>query len=362
MGIPFWKSVLFFLSIAVFSGYLFPSQRELGMYFSMSNNFNKARFYLEKQFHKDPSDENNSKRYLLALIYNGEYALFDRVSKKLLAQMPDSLWLNEVMANHFEDKMWFREASGHWFKMLEADPKQVDVWDKIVSYCIQSKNTDLLIRVYELAKARTRFKEDIYEELGRLYCLKKMAAEAERTYKEWLEHVPNSIRAKVKLAEIFEYEGKADDALRIYRDISDKNPKRKEYAMRVIERLIYYKRGEELMSTLESYSKRFPDEEDFPKMLSDLYLRMGKREESVEMLKAFYEKHPKYCKALASIGEIYYSMGDLERAKEYLRKYHEKIEGDYHSHHVLGDVLSALGDENGSQREYRQALELIRER
>jgi len=362
MGIPFWKSALFFIAVTVFSGYLFPSQRELGMYYSASKNFNNARFYLEKQYHKDPGDENNARRYLRALIYNGEYALFERVTKKLLPENPNAFWLNEIMADYFEDKMDFREAGGYWFKLLAKDPEQGEVRDKIVSYCLRDKNTDLLIRVYEMEKARLPFNAEIYGELARLYCLKRMPGKAEKIYLEWLRQTPGDAGVSAKLAEVYECEGKADEALALYREIADRNPKNKEYALRVIEKLIFYKRGEELLDTLDQYTKRFPDSEEFPKMLADFYLRLGKREESVRMLKAFYETHPEYHKALASLGEIYFSMGNFTEARDTLRKYHEKTDGDYHSHHVLGDVLAALGDENGSRREYRQALDFIRER
>jgi len=360
MGIALWKSLFFFVSVGIFSVYLFPTQRQLGLLFSRAHDFNQARFYLEKQFHRDPGDEKNTQRYLEALVYEGQNTLFERATKSLEKSYGNRLWFNKIQADFYEARMQFKEASGYWLEMIRLAPNSESVREKLISYYFYSKNSDALLSLYEFMKEHSRFNPDLYEEMTRLCFLKKLPGEAERICREWLAQAPHEAKIKLKLAEIDEYEGKINEALAIYREVADEYPQNRGYAMRTVERLFFYKRGEELLQVLEIYSKRFPDEEEFFRLLSELYMRSGRKADALQLLMTLHERNPSMHKLLETIAEIHYASGNFPEAEDYLVKYHEQTGGTYHSHHVLGDVLAALGDSKGSEKEYREALDLLR--
>ncbi|HNV86966.1 MAG TPA: tetratricopeptide repeat protein [Candidatus Omnitrophota bacterium] len=360
MGIAFWKSLLFFLGVGIFSVYLFPTQRQLGLLLSKARDFDQARFYLEKQFHRDPGDVRNTQRYLKALMYDEQDVLFERAARMLEKSYGDQLWFNEIQADFYESKMQFEKASGYWLKMIRLDPRLETVREKLISHYFYSRDSDGLLNLYEFEKGHAAFNPRLYEELVRLCLLKKLPEKAALICREWLEHSPRDAKIQLRLAEIREYEGKTDEALAIYRQVADEYPQNRAYAAQVVDRLFFYKRGAELLRVLEIYSKRFPNEEEFFKLLSDLYVRSGKKEDAIRLLRALYERNPSKYKLMELIAEIYFGEGDFSEARSYLEQYHEKTGGTYHSHHVLGDVMAALGDSKGSEKEYRRALELLR--
>ena len=76
MGIPLWKSALFFVILISFSIFLFPTKRERGFLYWKAGLFDKAESYLASQHETNPEDLANAIRYLESLAYYGRYDLW----------------------------------------------------------------------------------------------------------------------------------------------------------------------------------------------------------------------------------------------------------------------------------------------
>jgi len=362
MGIQWWKSSFFFLTMAVLGVMLFPSQREMGKLFSESYVFDKARFHLEKLFHENPGDLANAERYLNSLRYLKEDALFLRAGRRMTHLYPDSVALNRIMAAFYEDRMDYEKSSYYWLRMLKAKPSLTETKEKLISYYTLYKQDDKLIAFYEMEIKNKTAGLETMRSLGSLYLLQKRAEKAGVLYAQILAEYPYDENDRVRLAGIYEYEGETQKAIAIYRQISQSNPENANYALKLVDVLIRYKKDKEALEVLESCATRFSGDGRFLEILSDMYAKLGRTKEAVLLLEKLYAENPQNYKLLKSLGELYLNAKDYEKAREALVVYNEKTGGDYHSHHVLGDVLLAGGDRPGSEREYRQALQLIREK
>jgi tetratricopeptide (TPR) repeat protein len=363
MGIAFWRSAVFFFSMAWFGLRLFPSERELGLFFSMGRSFDQARFYLAKQFHEDPADKANALRYLEALMEDGQYDLFERSSGKMLEVSPKDAPLHGLLARYYETAMQFEDASRHWMRMIQADPdspRSKDARDKLASYYTHSKDDEALLALYEERAARYGGPEEIYYELARIYLLNRRVREAESAYRRLLESFPEAGPAKLKLAEIYEYQGRGDEALALYRSAALESPEDPEKALFLARALMRHKKHDEALEHILSCRRHFPRRLLFLELLADVYGEKGEKLEALRVLEEALVLDPYRAKIYKMLGELYFDTGDNHKAQERLRSYHEKTGGDYRSHHVLGDVLRALGDKTGSRREYEKALELLR--
>lgn len=364
MGVPLWRSILFFVLIAAFGIMLFPSQRETGKLYAQAGFFDKARFYLEKQFHQDPTDIANAKRYLESLLYHRENAVFTRTIKKLLKLNPDSITLLEIAANFYADNMDYEQASIYWMKIVREappSPKVDDVKEKLIAYCMLEKKYDTLISIYNLEIDKERGNLDTYYELARLYALERKLPETISTYNALLVKYPDESPVKERLAELYEFSDEIDKAITLYREVAKSEPGNKNYALRLIEVLLKYKKNEEALNALEIFSKRFPGEKQFVELLAEIYIRSGRREEAITLMENLYLKDPENYVLLRTLGQLYYDANQHTKAFETLRRYNEKTGGDATSHHLLGDLFADMGDTSGSRREYEKALELIQQ-
>jgi len=360
VGIPWWKSALFFVSIAVFGIALFPSQRETGKLFSETGSLDKARFYLEKQFHRDPADLANTVRYLDSLRYHNEDIVFERSVKRLERLFAGNLEFLDVVARFYEDNYDYGKACKYWFEMLKIDPNLKDIREKLISTALLSKDFAHLIGLYNFEISRGYAGPEDYYALARLYSLERNSARARDIYERLLGKYPEESNAKVLLADIYEVSGEPDKAIALYGKLINGSPDNINYALKYIDLLIKAKKDNEAMEALEIFSRRFSSDSRFVRLLSDMYVKLGKRKEAIGLLEELYRRDPENYIVLKSLGDLYMDTRDYEKALEVLNAYNEKTGGDYHSHHVLGDVLSAMGDKTGGEREYREALGLIR--
>jgi len=360
MGIAWWKSAIFFVSITVFGIGLIPSGREMGKLYTESDAFDKAQFYLEKQFHEDPYDLANAERYLRSLIYHDRDTIFLREAGKLARMHPKNMHILKLLAEFYEDRMDYPEASEYWLRLLRIDPELEDFREKLLSYYRLGKKYRKLREFYESEVERETASLNEYHDLARLYALSQDTGNSEKIYKMILQKSPGDNRAKTALADIYLYKGEVNKAIAMYRDIVSGQPDNINYALIYADLLIKYRKDEEAKEAIKSFLTRFPRDERLITLLSDVYSRTGKRKEAIALLEELYEKNPENHNALKTLGGLYADAHDYDRALEVLNAYNEKTGGDYHSHHVLGDVLSAMGDKAGAEREYRKALDLIR--
>ncbi|MDD5218784.1 MAG: tetratricopeptide repeat protein [Candidatus Omnitrophica bacterium] len=361
MGIPLWKSLAFFLTIVVFSVKLFPSERQIGLYYAKAQYLERARFYLARQFYQDPGDIQNTLRYLKSLAYNDEDELFEHIGIKAVRLNPYCIELYYVMARFYEDHMRDDKASGYWEEIVRLSPKDTDTRTKLLSYYILAKETEKLMRYDAAEIARGNAPVDTYHQLGRLYCLKNMPREAEKIYLALLQKYPQDALAKIRLSELYEFTGDFDTAIRYFRMMVQENPQNKDYALRYAGLLMNHGAPEEAMSFIEKSVEQFPDDQNLLILLSDLFVSQKQTDKAIALLEAMYARNPNQSGILKSLGALYFDAKNYEKAKEMLERYHRKEDGDYHTHHILGDVLAALGEKNGSRREYEKALKLIRE-
>jgi len=359
MNIPLWRSILFFIAVGLFGVALFPSEREMGYLYSRSGELDKARLHLERQFHEDPGDLENATRYLRSLDTPTDVRLFEKVGARLTKLYPDRIDFYAVMAKHYEDLMRFDKASEHWLMMLGVDPRLGEVRDKVLSYYAVHKMNGEAIRFFEREVARGAAPDDYYR-LGRLYALEGRVSDAAALYRSMLGKFPAEERAKVLLAQAYESLKEADKAVALYRDVYEAHRGDADSALAFVDTLMRHGREKEALGVLEDVMRSSARGGTVMALRRDIYGRLGKTSDGVSFLEKLRRSEPGNHELLRSLGEIYADKGEHGRAIEALRSYHEKTGGDYHSHHVLGDALAATGDTAGSEREYREALRLIR--
>ena len=360
MGISILRSLSFFAVILICGVMLFPSGREMGKLFTESGAIDKARFYLEKQFHNDPSDTANTRRYLDSMLLEGQLSLVERAGRRLLTIYPDDIAIIKILAELYENNMDYDKASIYWLRVLQLDHQAEETRQRLLSYYIAGKHHDKLMSLYEQRVRAGSVGADMYYGLARLYAVYGRQDDAAAIYSRMLLLFPGETAAKIKMAQYYEYKDQIQDAISIYSQIVEENPQDVWYAFMLLDRFRRYKKYEEALKALELFVLRFPDNDSFIMSLSDIYIRMGRGEDALQLLQRSYERDPDNHRVIRSIGEIYFDMKDYTNALEALRIYHDKTGGDYRSHHVLGDIYSAIGDAAGSEREYRKALELIR--
>jgi len=360
MGIPLWKSLLFFFAIMMFSVKIFPSERQIGFYFSKSKLFSRARFYLEKQYHQDPTDMANTKRYLASLISYGEYKLFERIGKAILKEQPNNLVIHEMMARFYEDRHNYMEASRQWEKLYWQNPKDERIRGKLVSLYYLRKDLEGLVRVYVFVIESGNPGADIYYELAQIYALQGKTEKAEDVYLKLLSQLPAEEIAKLRLAELYDYIGESDKALSYYQKLVDNYPRDKKYAVKWSDRLVRSDKGD-IEGILKGFIQKFLDHEEFLFLLAEHYVKRDRKTDAVDILEKVFQRNPEDLNTIISLGELYFELKMYENSGQMLERYHEETGGDYHSHHILGDVYAARGLKGKSRREYENALELIRE-
>ncbi len=361
MGIPLWKSVLFFIFLVIVSIVIFPSQRELGLLYTQSMKFAKAELYLAKQFQRDPKDVFNALRYLESLAYRGEVSLVAFNGNRLAKRFPDSINVHEFMAGFYEGHLKMRKAANHWEHIVRINSGRLEEINKLKVYYSLSKNTEGLIRIFETQLKGSRINIDDMYEMARLYSLIKDKRMTKDMYAKIVKEYPHDSQAKIKLAGIYEFENNFEASVELYKDLCNAEPDNPVLAQQLVEKLLLLKKEKEAMKYLVYFKKRFNSSNIFYELLADQYRRENKRNQALQIMVELFERDPNNFELFKSLGEIHYELKSYSQAIEHLRSYHEKTGGDYRSHHILGDVYAAIGDQSSSKEQYRKALNLLRE-
>jgi tetratricopeptide (TPR) repeat protein len=360
MGIPFWKSVSFFVVMLWISLRLFPSNRELGLYYSASQGFDVARFYLAKQFYHNPADQANTIRYLRSLESAGNTREFEHALEKLYRMQKNPVFVHRIAADYYERRENLEEAARHWVLILRKDPSLKDVRSKFVSFCLLNHHAEQLMDFYDDEVREGIASLQTYYDLGRLYLLAKRTEDAQWVYKSLLERYPQESLAQLQLIRIFEYEGKLDAAARLYLQLAAEYPREEKIVLECADFLVRHERFTEAAELVRGAAPRFPNSQRMSYLLVDILYRTGDKQGAVAILEKLHAEGKIKLPALKTMGEIYSEQKQYLKAQGILKEYHEKTGGDYRSHHILGDVLSGLGDKSGGRREYEEALKLLR--
>ncbi|MFA6600175.1 MAG: hypothetical protein WC352_08215 [Candidatus Omnitrophota bacterium] len=360
MGIPIWKSALFFAAILWVALRLFPTSRELGFYYSEGEGFDSARFYLARQFHRDPLDKSNTVRYLRSLESSGDEKEFENALQRLYRVQQKPLLIHKIAADFYERRENYEEAARHWSAILEISPGQSEVRAKFISFCLLNNAREPLIRLYGAEVRRGKARPNTYYDLGRLYGLDGRAGEARRVYEGLLTRFPGEDRARQRLIEILEYQNDIDAADTLYKERIALSPASAKLIAEYGDFLIRHARLNEAESILRDAALKFPADDRLAMLYLDALLKKGSREESIRFLESLRAQGRLRPGLLRTLAELYSELGQGEKARDMLREYHEQTGGDYRSHHLLGDILSKLGDASGARLEYERALKLLR--
>jgi len=362
MGISLWKSLAFFLGVAVLSVAIFPSQRELGMLYSKSRFWDKAALHLARIFHENPHDAANARRYMGSLNRQGDYIAAEVLGKNLVKLFPENREVLGEVCFFYESHRRPDEAAGLWKKILILDPKNDEVREKIAGYCWDCKDFEGLIEIYE-QKAGDRGELDDCVELARLYGLTRQPERVREVYLRILRDYPEETYFEKRLASLEESLGHTAEALERYRSLSEEDPENlvlaSEYTARFLK---YQKEGPGAEALLKDMIGRFPREGEFRSLLAERYLAAGRNGEALKIYEDMIGEFPNEAPAYYGLGALYAGLKRWSEAKNMLEVYHEKTNGDNHSHHLLGDVLLELGNLEGANAEYEHALEHLRRR
>ncbi|MDD2752528.1 MAG: tetratricopeptide repeat protein [Candidatus Omnitrophica bacterium] len=360
MGISLWKSITFFLIIAIFAVMLFPSQRELGKLYTKSGIFDQARMYLQRHFHQSPEDVASTARYLQSMLYYGDGREFLTITNQMIQRYPQDKVYYELLAEFYEHNMMNKEACEVWLKLLRFNPQASELKYKAISYYKLSKDIPGLIKLYQWLITKNAANLTDYYDLAQFYSLRRQASAAQKTYLAILKKWPKEQDAQWQLACSYDASGESEKAIEWYRKTYQENPNNKNYALTLTVALLEHNKDKEAQDLLGELLVRFTGDKKFISGLLYQFETLDKSKGFLAKIEEFYAAHPQNFAFLKMLGQNYFDLNNYKKAAEVLRRYNEATGGDYHTHHLLGDILSAWGEKSASEREYREALKLIR--
>ncbi|KJJ83728.1 hypothetical protein OMAG_002387 [Candidatus Omnitrophus magneticus] len=361
MGISFAKSIIFFICIIFLGLMLLPSYREAGKLLIESGNYEGASFYLSKQFHRDPADIKNTKRYLESLIYLEKFDVMEKISEKLTHFHEKDIDMLKALASYYNMKMDMGKAAFYWEKILRVNPKDKEIKEKLIAYYVINKKHDNLINFYKREIKRDTAILSEYYSLGNIFLGRKNATAAISVWTALLDKFPNERLAVEKLAISYESAGDIEKSISLYRDIYSKYKVGNDYFLSFVEKLCRHNKMDEAIEMLEKLFYSGVRDKNIDGLLIELYQKSGRTKDALAILEECVEEYPEEYNFLKLAGELYLEQKDYTKAFTAIRSYNEKTGGDYHSHHIIGDLLCGMGDTRAGEFEYRKALELIRQ-
>ena len=356
MRFPLWQIVLFCLAVIVLSIRLFPSSREIGLFYYKSKKYDQVESYLAKQFHDDPTDLANAFRYLTALNETGKYELLEEEGKKMLAVYPEDYNVHQFMAKFYEDRLMTTKASRHWLKMLELNPKEETLPKKLVYYYRLTKNYPALIELYEKELAQHPDDSQLYYDLAGFYAMDRNLNKTKETYELLVKNFPEDIDAKRVLAQILEIVGRSQEALSLYREITQKDPKNQYGFEELLEKLLFYKEEREALEFTQGLMERFSDPQPFLLVISGFFTRLQNQQEWMTILEKFHGQRAQEPIVMRLLGEVYYEKKNYSAALELLQELHDTNQCDYYSHYLMANIYEAWEKSSEANFEYELAL------
>jgi len=362
MGIPLWKSILFFAGIALLGINLFPSQRELGFLYTQSHLFDRAQFYLARQYQEDPRDEANAVRYLEALLHDSDRESLARIASGMMRQFPSSPALREIAAEGYQQNMEMDKAAALWMESLQLGSENREIFYNLENYGLTEKKWDLLVRFYDFLKKQHPSDTRVLLMQARFLMLMRRLEEAEKVFHQVLNREPSNPEAKIRLAQILAFRQDWEGEMGFYRRLMRESPDRSDYVYLLVERLEGLGRFEESAQVYESVLANFSSEYDFLRRAADALIRAGHKPRALELMEKLRASERQDSELSLALAGLYFEMREYRKALLLLEDDHEKNGGTSRSYHLLGDVWTALGDRTAGQRAYEQALQLLRSR
>ncbi len=361
MGIKLLKSLAFFIGMALLALFLSPSQREKGLLYTHAKHFAKARMHLEHYFNTSTKDAKNRERYMLTLLYEGDYETLEKIGKSLLKNNPNNFMVHKAMAKNYAYHMEFEKAEQHWLAMLKQYPHLRETEKKLVSSYIMRNKFDQLIDWYSFKIKQKAAEPEDYEFLLNMYLLGDYLDEAEVLALDTIAYFPSKQpKMNTFLAWIYEFRGETDKLIALYHEKFEMTPSLNTL-LDLAHTYIAYQRPKKALALLKKYQVAFQNNPEILLLLSEIYVTLEEPEMATQTLEAIETPGSFYVRILQALVELYLKLKRPEPAIERLKRYHEKTGGDYQSYHLLGDLLATQGDESGSRTAYEKALILLRE-
>ena len=356
MRIPFWQSLLFFLVIIFLGIKLFPSGREMGIFYFKSRDYAQVEMYLKEQFYKDPKDLANAFRYLGTLDENGKFDLFEQEGQKILAVYPENSKVRQFMAKFYEDRLMLAKAAQQWTKILDIEPDNEKYLNKLIAYDQSNKNYGELIRIYEDQVKKADAAPENYYELARLYAVNHRLSKAKAMYEELVVRYPKDSKAKRKLAELLEILSDVDGALDLYRQIAEADPKDQSAYAQFLEKLLFFNRQNDAFNLMTKTIQGFKDIRPFVQVVSGYSGKWRDKEEWQALLDIFYQRDSQDPITIRLLAELFYNEKDYEKALSLLTELHNRDYCDYYTHYLMGNAYSFLSDRESAQNQYNLAM------
>jgi len=356
MRIPLWQVILFLGVVIFLSIRLFPSGREMGLFYYKSKNYNQVEEYLAKQFRGDPTDLANAFRYLSALRENGKFKLLEKESKKLLETYPENYEVHEFMAGFFDDQLMSVKASEHWIKMLELRPHQEDIVRNLAYYYFFSKDYSALIELYERELPYNADDPDFYYDLARFYSLSRNLPKTKEVYELLVKNFPKDIEAKRQLAQILEIMGEIPVALSLYRDVAQEMSKNEYNSAELLEKLLTYHEEKEALELAQQLIERFQNTQPLLEVVAGFFSELQNQTEWMTLLEQFHARNPSEPISLRLLGEAYYNDKKYDLSLNLLKKLHDIDRCDYYSHYLMASIYETFEKSVEARDEYQLAL------
>jgi len=323
MNISVWKPIAFFLFILLLGYFLLPTGREMGRILSQGNKRSAAFIHLERQYHQNPLDQNNSLRYIRGLLENGDYKRFEKVGIRLTQLFPDAVELNSLLADFYQGIYVFKKAAHFWVKMvpyMHTQLEKEELMEKYVAYLIYDRQYDVLEALYEQQyKEKSMSLATRYEYADLLLQLKK-DQKALKIYEHIIREYPAENNAVSRKIDIMRYRGEyellVDQILSTLPASGPTNSVSSQY----IEIVSYLNNNSDKVHAYERFLT-LRDNRRIRLELSVLLKMMNRYTQSLHHLNKIKESKLNRKQVWALKGELYYLVKKYKNAAFYLSAY-----------------------------------------
>ncbi len=177
-------------------------------------------------------------------------------------------------------------------------------------------------------------------------------------YERILRYAPQSIRATVNLANIYQEKGREEEAVVLYNKVLAARP---DHAMALSNLANIYRdqgRAEEAEALYGEAMEAEPDYEFAYNNQGNIYEDSGRHDEAILMYKKAIEVNPQYAGSYYNLGNVYQNMGQVEEAitwyEEAIRLNPEFAE----TYNNLGNAYKKLGDIEKAVATYEKGIEV----
>jgi len=177
-------------------------------------------------------------------------------------------------------------------------------------------------------------------------------------YERTLRYAPDSIRAAVNLANIYQEKGRTQEAEELYKKVLAASP---DDAMALSNLAnIYRERGrpQEAEALYEEAMEAEPGYELSYNNQGNIYEDSGQHEEAILMYKKAIEVNPQYAGSYYNLGNVYQNMGQFEEAITWYEKAIEFNPDFPDTYNNLGNAYKRLGDVEKAIATYEKAIAL----